>query len=145
MAHVDKPEEGGDSTRWMLQRADMDNMEEVPINDHSDRAAPKNRSTSFSAAAESQNWEPRLTDQSRSSTTTVMGRDGGARAGNGSGYHNLGRSKSGASRGLNSLRFLDRTTTGKEGDAWKPVQKRFKQNAVDGKLSRDKFGVCIGI
>ncbi|XP_009611455.1 putative respiratory burst oxidase homolog protein H isoform X2 [Nicotiana tomentosiformis] len=57
----------------------------------------------------------------------------------------MGRMQSGAARGLNSLRFLDRTTTGKEGDAWRSVEKRFNQNAVNGRLFREKFGTCIGM
>lgn len=56
----------------------------------------------------------------------------------------MGRTYSGASRGLQSLRFLDRTTTGKEGDAWKAVEKRFNQLAINRGLSRDDFGFCIG-
>ncbi|KAK2360738.1 respiratory burst oxidase protein B [Trifolium repens] len=51
----------------------------------------------------------------------------------------------GAARGLKGLRFLDRTVTGKEGDAWRSIEKRFTQNAVDGMLSKDKFGTCIGM
>lgn len=54
------------------------------------------------------------------------------------------RTESGASRGFKSLRFLDRTTTGKEGDAWRAIEKRFHQFASDGRLFRDKFGPCIG-
>jgi dual oxidase len=54
------------------------------------------------------------------------------------------RMTSGAARGLKGLRFLDRTVTGKEGDAWRSIEKRFTQNAVDGMLSKDKFGTCIG-
>ncbi|XP_042482919.1 putative respiratory burst oxidase homolog protein H [Macadamia integrifolia] len=57
----------------------------------------------------------------------------------------LGRAYSGASRGLQSLRFLDRTTTGKEGDAWKAVERRFNQLATGERLSRDSFGRCIGM
>ncbi|KAL6577252.1 hypothetical protein OROMI_011528 [Orobanche minor] len=48
-------------------------------------------------------------------------------------------------RGLKSLRFLDRTVTGKEEDAWRAVEKSFNQNAVDGRLFKDKFGACIGM
>ncbi|WJX81817.1 NAD(P)H oxidase (H2O2-forming) [Trifolium repens] len=55
------------------------------------------------------------------------------------------RMTSGAARGLKGLRFLDRTVTGKEGDAWRSIEKRFTQNAVDGMLSKDKFGTCIGM
>ncbi|PIN10074.1 Ferric reductase, NADH/NADPH oxidase [Handroanthus impetiginosus] len=57
----------------------------------------------------------------------------------------MGRLESSATRGLMSLRFLDRTTTGKEEDAWKTIEKRFNQNAIDGRLFKDKFGVCIGM
>ncbi|XP_052185278.1 putative respiratory burst oxidase homolog protein H [Diospyros lotus] len=58
----------------------------------------------------------------------------------------MGRMQSGAARGIKSLRFLDRVTTGKEGDAWRPIQRRFNTMAVNGgKLPRDKFGVCIGM
>ncbi|KAK4777720.1 hypothetical protein SAY87_017907 [Trapa incisa] len=49
-----------------------------------------------------------------------------------------------ASRGLMSLRFLDRTRTGKEGDAWVTIERRFNQLSVNDKLSRDRFGACIG-
>ncbi|WJX76348.1 NAD(P)H oxidase (H2O2-forming) [Trifolium repens] len=55
------------------------------------------------------------------------------------------RMTSGAARGLKGLRFLDRTVTGKEGDAWRSIEKRFTQHAVDGMLSKDKFGTCIGM
>ncbi|CAN4098885.1 unnamed protein product [Withania somnifera] len=57
----------------------------------------------------------------------------------------MGRMESGVSRGLKSLWFLDRKTTGKEGDSWKSVEKRFNQNAVNGRLFREKFGTCIGM
>ena len=54
------------------------------------------------------------------------------------------RTASSAAKGIQSLRFLDRTVTGKEMDAWKSTERRFNQFAVDGKLFRDKFGVCVG-
>ena len=130
MANIRNPDESeGDSTKWMLQKVDMDNMEEVPID-----GGGQERSSS---ALECQNGEKYCLDERGSG---VMKRINGAQ-GN---VPNLEKTKSGAARGLNSLRFLDRTRTGKEGDAWKPVQKRFKLHAVDGKLFRDKFGVCIG-
>ncbi|CAH9130289.1 unnamed protein product [Cuscuta epithymum] len=53
--------------------------------------------------------------------------------------------QSGASRGFNGLRFLDRSITGKEADAWKTIEKHFHQNAESGRLYRDKFGTCIGM
>ncbi|KAK8605022.1 hypothetical protein V6N13_082481 [Hibiscus sabdariffa] len=55
------------------------------------------------------------------------------------------RTGSTATRGLQSLRFLDRTVTGKEGDAWKSTERRFNQFAVNGMLYRDKFGACVGM
>lgn len=56
----------------------------------------------------------------------------------------MGRTTSTAAKGLNSLRFLDRTVTGKEGDAWRSIERRFNQFAVEGKLPKDKFGICLG-
>ncbi|GMI94670.1 Respiratory burst oxidase homolog H [Hibiscus trionum] len=55
------------------------------------------------------------------------------------------RTASTAARGLQSLRFLDRSVTGKEGDAWKSTERRFNQFAVQGLLYRDKFGACVGM
>ncbi|CAA0823154.1 Putative respiratory burst oxidase homolog protein H [Striga hermonthica] len=57
----------------------------------------------------------------------------------------IGRLESGVDRGLRSLRFLDRTTTGKEEDSWRAIEKRFHQLSVEGRLFKDKFGVCIGL
>lgn len=54
------------------------------------------------------------------------------------------RTTSSAARGLKSLRFLDRTVTGRERDSWRSIENRFNQFAVDGRLPKDKFGVCIG-
>ncbi|KAF8006612.1 hypothetical protein BT93_K0806 [Corymbia citriodora subsp. variegata] len=61
------------------------------------------------------------------------------------GIPRMERTASSASRGLMSLRFLDRTITGKEGDAWRSIEKRFNEHAKNGQLPRDKFGVCIGM
>lgn len=55
-----------------------------------------------------------------------------------------GRMERTASRGLMSLRFLDRTLTGKEENAWREIEMRFNQFAINGKLSKEKFGICIG-
>ncbi|VYS59469.1 unnamed protein product [Arabidopsis thaliana] len=55
------------------------------------------------------------------------------------------RTTSSAARGLQSLRFLDRTVTGRERDSWRSIENRFNQFAVDGRLPKDKFGVCIGM
>ncbi|XP_077227424.1 putative respiratory burst oxidase homolog protein H [Tasmannia lanceolata] len=48
-----------------------------------------------------------------------------------------------AKRGLKSLHFLDKTCSRKDG--WKTVEKQFDQLAENGKLSKDKFGQCIGM
>nr|KAJ0192190.1 hypothetical protein LSAT_V11C800419430 [Lactuca sativa] len=57
----------------------------------------------------------------------------------------LERQVSSAARGLSGLRFLDRVITGKEGDAWMGVEKRFHRFSKNGKLQREKFGICIGM
>ncbi|XP_055836285.1 putative respiratory burst oxidase homolog protein H isoform X1 [Solanum dulcamara] len=62
----------------------------------------------------------------------------------GTGRKKMVRIESGAARGFKSLHFLDKTT-GKEADAWKSVEKRFHQNAVNGILFKDKFGPSIGM
>lgn len=53
------------------------------------------------------------------------------------------RAKSGALRGLKSVRFIDKKKIGKDG--WKDAERRFNQLAVHGRLGRDKFGICVGI
>ncbi|CAN6984501.1 unnamed protein product [Brassica oleracea var. botrytis] len=55
------------------------------------------------------------------------------------------RTTSSAARGLQSLRFLDRTVTGRERDSWRSIENRFNQFAVDGRLPKEKFGICIGM
>ncbi|ESW12296.1 hypothetical protein PHAVU_008G100700 [Phaseolus vulgaris] len=63
----------------------------------------------------------------------------------GNGGVKMMRIESGAARGIKGLRFLDRTVTGKEADAWRSIEKRFTQHAVEGKLPKDKFGACMGM
>ncbi|GLU11707.1 hypothetical protein SLE2022_284330 [Rubroshorea leprosula] len=55
------------------------------------------------------------------------------------------RTTSSATKGLQSLRFLDQTTAGNENDSWKSIERRFNQHAINGKLPKDKFGVCVGM
>ncbi|KAG8371392.1 hypothetical protein BUALT_Bualt13G0083000 [Buddleja alternifolia] len=112
----------GDSMKWILERIEIDNMADVPIEDHGK-----------SDGVSDHNYLKRI-------TSSVKKRNKGQ-----SSVPRMGRLESSASRGLMSLRFLDRTTTGKEEDAWKAIQKRFNQNAVNGRLIKDKFGVCIGM
>ncbi|KAF4354595.1 hypothetical protein F8388_009586 [Cannabis sativa] len=56
-----------------------------------------------------------------------------------------GKMTSVASKGLMGLRFLETTHSGKEKGSWSSIEKMFNQHSVDGKLSRDNFGLCIGM
>ncbi|CAN1215294.1 Putative respiratory burst oxidase homolog protein H [Linum perenne] len=58
------------------------------------------------------------------------------------------QSKPNASRmsvdiGLKSLKFLDGTSAGKDTDGWKGIERRFDQYAVDGRLAKEDFAICI--
>ncbi|URD77403.1 respiratory burst oxidase [Musa troglodytarum] len=53
------------------------------------------------------------------------------------------RMVSSAQTGIKGLRFLDKTSGGKEG--WNAVEKRFGQFAVGGRLPKEHFGRCIGM
>jgi len=86
------------------------------------------------------NASPVLKSPSEGSLNNVRNRN----ANQGNGGRKMVRVESGAARGIKGLRFLDRTVTGKEADAWRSIEKRFTQHAVDGKLSKDKFGICMG-
>nr|CAB3477252.1 unnamed protein product [Digitaria exilis] len=55
----------------------------------------------------------------------------------------LKRTHSGAQSGLRGLRFLDKTSGGKDG--WKSVEKRFDEMSTDGRLQRENFAKCIGM
>lgn len=116
----------GESVKWILQNVEVDNMADVPFeNDDQPGSIPRN------------------TNQTSFERQTSNVRKRNAIPGNNS--PSIIRQESGAYRGLRSLRFLDRTITGKEVDAWKAIEKRFNLNAVDGRIFRDKFGVSIGI
>jgi hypothetical protein len=53
------------------------------------------------------------------------------------------RMQSSAQVGLRSLRFLDKTSGGKEG--WKAVERRFDEMTKgSGRLQKENFGKCIG-
>ncbi|GAA0164693.1 oxidase [Lithospermum erythrorhizon] len=121
----------GNSVRWILEN----NMEIEKIADHGNQLPPASSSLPKSASKRSFRWggsmRKRSGDQQGTAATRVVPR--------------MGRMQSGAARGLNSLRFLDRTTTGKEADAWKVIERRFNEHGVNGRLCRDKFGTCIGM
>ncbi|PUZ56427.1 hypothetical protein GQ55_5G299700 [Panicum hallii var. hallii] len=55
----------------------------------------------------------------------------------------LKRTHSSAQSGLRGLRFLDKTSGGKDG--WKSVEKRFDEMSTDGRLHKENFAKCIGM
>ncbi|XVE59167.1 hypothetical protein DITRI_Ditri05aG0023900 [Diplodiscus trichospermus] len=152
----------GDQKKWMLESIEIDRMADIPLNDDDSRkpAFTKNTSTSGSASSHGKYIPSTPAGLPRnSSTSPALPRDASRvtsfrrlistarKRSNGAPpkMAKVQRTASSAARGLQSLRFLDRTVTGKEMDAWKSTEKRFNQFAVDGKLRRDKFGVCVGM
>ncbi|KAG5515403.1 hypothetical protein RHGRI_036454 [Rhododendron griersonianum] len=116
----------GESERWILESIEIDKMANVPFDDD-EQPSTMSRNTSkksFTRNASS------LKNKNRVPSPTVP---------------KMERLQSGAVKGLKTLRFLDRMTTGKEGDAWRSVEKRFHQLATVGRLPRDKFGTCVGM
>ncbi|KAL0436845.1 UNVERIFIED_CONTAM: putative respiratory burst oxidaseprotein H [Sesamum radiatum] len=125
MASNEIPEvPGGDPGQWVLEKIEIDSMVDVPMADGQSGSVPNHANESY-LKRKSSSVKKRIPVQ----VSTPK----------------IGRMMSGASRGLMGLRFLDRTTTGKEEDAWRTIEKRFNQNVVDGRLFKDKFGVCIGM
>ncbi|GAB4824330.1 hypothetical protein Ancab_007218 [Ancistrocladus abbreviatus] len=109
---------GGNSEKWMLDGVEIDRMTDVPINE--DPPEKSDVRVAFDRTTSSAKRRNGVVPQPR-----------------------MGRIQSSAARGLRSLRFLD--GAGKDGDAWKPVEKRFNQNEVNGMLTREKFGAVIGM
>lgn len=130
-----------DSTRWILEHIGIDRMADVPINDE-----PKNTLPPLPTKGPNNDATIRSTSSFSASlrrTTSNALRKSGVLAPKPP-RPKMERTASAAARGLKSLRFLDRSMTGKEMDAWRSIERRFNQYAVEGRLSRDKFGVCIG-
>ncbi|XP_010033187.2 putative respiratory burst oxidase homolog protein H [Eucalyptus grandis] len=127
-------EEMGDSSKWILESIEVDDMADVPLDS-------SNKSGVHSGGPTSKVNDEAMLARSSSSTRKRVGFQGTRPPA----LSRMGRTESGARRGLKSLRFLDRTITGKEVDAWKSMEKRFNQFAVDGRISKDKFGTCIGM
>ncbi|XP_030447654.2 putative respiratory burst oxidase homolog protein H [Syzygium oleosum] len=125
--------ETGNSSKWILEGIEVDDMVDAPF-DSSSKSGVRNSSPTSKVSDEA------LFTWNLSST-----RKGNEFQGMASTASRMRRAESGAKRGLKSLRFLERTVTGKEVDAWKSVEKRFNQFAVDGRISKDKFGTCIGM
>ncbi|KAM6578745.1 hypothetical protein CsatB_030582 [Cannabis sativa] len=115
-----------ESTKWILERIEIDQMGDFPSDQSEATATPPQCSNGICL-------------------TKINNSSGKKKNVGQSKPPKIGRMASGASRGLKSLRFLDRTVTGKENDAWRSIEKRFYQHQVNGKLCRDKFGVCIGM
>ncbi|XP_047169679.1 putative respiratory burst oxidase homolog protein H isoform X1 [Vigna umbellata] len=119
--------EGKDeSSTWILESIQI-HPADRSIRDEDDEPSP--------------NASPVLKSPSEGSQSNVRNRN----VNQGNGGRKMVRVESGAARGIKGLRFLDRTVTGKEADAWRSIEKRFTQHAVDGKLSKDKFGICMGM
>lgn len=126
---------GKESGSWILESVEVDRMDDVPINDD----AGPGPGSGPTRAMSSKSKPP--------AATSIKKKVGFLSAGGGGGNNQpaqIDRTASAAARGLQSLRFLDRTVTGKENDAWRSIEKRFNQFAVQGKLPKDKFGICVG-
>ncbi|XVF46435.1 hypothetical protein PTKIN_Ptkin03bG0026600 [Pterospermum kingtungense] len=158
-----------DLKKWMLESIEIDKMADVPLTELSRKSVsneptslPRNTSTASGKttgfhsrnSSASSGILPRNSSASpglpRNSSRATSFRKLMSTARNRSNggppkMPNMQRTASSAARGLQSLRFLDRTVTGKEMDAWKSTERRFNQFAVDGKLPREKFGVCVGM
>lgn len=156
-----------DSRKWMLESIEIDKMADVSLTDKSRKAnepppsgLPRNASTSsnvsgFGHSRNSSGILPRNSNASpaglpRNSSRVMsfkrlMSTARNKRTNGGPPQiPKVQRTASSAAKGLQSLRFLDRTVTGKEMDAWRSTERRFDQFAVNGKLHKDKFGVCVG-
>lgn len=118
----------GNSKKWKLESVEVDRMVDVPIRDD--------------AGVGGKPMKPPAGPSFRRNTSAAVRKSGGLSGG--SGPVKIDRTASSAARGLQSLRFLDRTVTGKENDAWRSIERRFNQFAVNGRLSKDKFGICVG-
>ncbi|KAI8523920.1 hypothetical protein RHMOL_Rhmol13G0109000 [Rhododendron molle] len=116
----------GEFVKWILEGIEIDEMADVSFDDD-EQPSTVSRNTSQKSFARNASS---LRNRNRIPSPTTP---------------KMERLRSGAAKGLKSLRFLDRTTTGKEGDEWKSVEKRFNQLATDGRLPRDEFGACIGM
>lgn len=121
----DSNEGNESSAKWVLETIEIDKMEDVPMEDVPMDDEPKSTVPKW----------PRTEPTMNKSESFAKRRNE---------VQGPSPMTSGATRGLKSLRFLDRTITGKEDDAWRSIEKRFNQHAVDGRISKDKFAACIG-
>lgn len=114
-----------DSGKWILENGEIDSAVDSPSKNDEPRNSP-----TFSNSATS-------IERQRS----IMRKRNAAQGNN---DPRMTRLESGVDRGLKSLRFLDRTVTGKEVDEWNAIERRFNQAAIEGRIFRDNFGDCIG-
>ncbi|CAN6692557.1 unnamed protein product [Malus baccata var. baccata] len=125
--NMSKDDDQNDPNKWKLETIDIDPMVDIPLS---------NNDTEGNVTKSSNNATLKRNNSSVRKRNGVQGNNHGS----------VGcRAEPGGKEGIKSLRFLDRTATGKEVDAWKQVEKRFNQYAVADRLSRDKFGACIGM
>ncbi|XP_037497548.1 putative respiratory burst oxidase homolog protein H [Jatropha curcas] len=156
---------GGDqSSNWMLDRVEIDRMMDIPIHDQEPKNSNKNnkqgkysgnlgKMTSNNFRAGSSNIGASLRRTTSSFGESIMRTTSNALKKSGvmsntparRKQQKIERTASSAARGLKSLRFLDRTVTGKEMDAWRSIENRFNQFATNDRLSKEKFGICIGL
>ncbi|KAK9154167.1 hypothetical protein Sjap_001647 [Stephania japonica] len=119
-------ESSGDSSKWILESIvvpeEIERMVHVPMQDEGETSGNKSFRMKNLNVPKRDEWKGKM------SIPPAMT-----------------RTKSSASKGLMSLRFLDRTMTGKESDAWRAVEKRFSELAVNDKLPAENFGKCIGM
>jgi dual oxidase len=128
-----------ESKRWMLESIEIDRMRGVPVNDEPKATLPPKEPADAFIKRSASNLGASL----RRTTSSALRKSGVLSSK--PPLPKIERTASSASRGLKSLRFLDRTMTGKEMDAWRSIERRFDQFAVHERLPKDKFGICIGM
>nr|TKS13391.1 ferric reductase-like transmembrane component family protein [Populus alba] len=108
-----------ESKKWMLESIEIDRMVEVPINDEPKKTFPPRGPVGASIK-----WSASNLGASLRRTTSSALRKNGVLSSKPP-RPKMERTASSAARGLKSLRFLDRTVTGKEMDAMEINRKRF--------------------
>ncbi|CAN1825136.1 Putative respiratory burst oxidase homolog protein H [Linum perenne] len=153
----------------MLKSVEIDKMADVPINEplqskpnasrmSVDMGKPNNRDGGggggFARTASNFGASFRRTTSNfgnfgisfRRTTSSALKKTAGIIPGaNRVGRQRVERTASSAARGLKSLKFLDGTSAGKDTDGWKGIERRFDQYAVDGRLAKEDFAICIGM
>ncbi|KAJ0084102.1 hypothetical protein Patl1_30817 [Pistacia atlantica] len=133
-----------ESPNWMLESVEVDRMVDVPIQDDSG-PGPGPGPGSGPTIVMSSRAKPPTAPSIKRNTSAAVRKSGLLSGGGNNCPGKIDRTASTAARGLQSLRFLDRTVTGKENDAWRSIERRFNQFAVNGRISREKFGICVGM